>query len=429
MTQRPFSAPLSSGGGDLSGLTVGVVDPKSAGVFILQRLMERNAECVAILTRDFAGTSMALPACCRQTDADFIAKLDQAGLDAIIPGAESGVHLAEVLASRFGLPGNDATTTDKRRNKTRMMEAVQASGIDSCAQKRCASVAACLAWAEGRDFPLVVKPESSDGSDLVRICKDRLSLEHHAAFILDHGDKYANNTGGVLVQEFMRGVEHTVDGVMSEAGLTVFAVGRYHKLDRKEAMIYGRIDFHAPQYPTIDPRLLAYCEAVAKAVDITVGAVHAEIMLTARGPLLVEIAARAHGGIGAGVIDSIIRPSFIDALIDAALPPREGPSSTTVLPVSPKKIRAASVCFLIAQGCGVLSDIPGQAVIESLPSFKMAHWLVDRGGTIAQTVDLVTCPAMIELSHSDPAVIETDMARIRDLERDNAVFTIDETTQ
>ncbi|MEG9883377.1 MAG: ATP-grasp domain-containing protein [Hyphomicrobiales bacterium] len=422
MTRHSPSPPRSLDGRDLSGLAVGVVDPNSAGAFIAKRLMERNADCVAIFTRDFEGTESVFPAIYRQTDPDFIAKLDRVGLNAVIPGAESGVRLAEELASRFGLPGNDPKTTDKRRNKTRMMAVVQANGIEICAQRRCDSVRACLAWAEKVGFPVVVKPEASSGSDLVRICHDRRCLERHAAFILEHGDKYANNTGGVLVQEFMRGVEHTVDGIMSAAGLTVFAVGRYRKLDREGAMIYDRIDFHAPNDPAIDPRIIAYCETVARAVDIEVGAVHAEIMLTASGPLLVEIAARAHGGIGACVIDSNIQPSFLDALIDASLPSRQRGRD----PLTIRKIRAASVCFLGNERCGLLSDIPGRKVIESLPSFVKACWLVRRGEAIAETVDLVTCPAMIELSHDNPAIVETDIARIRDLERQNLIFTMED---
>lgn len=176
MTRRTSPPLQSPDGRDLSGLTVGVVDPNSAGVFIAKRLVERNADCVGIFTRDFEGTDRTFSALYRQTDPDFISKLDRAGLNAVIPGAESGVRLAEELASRFGLPGNDPKTTDKRRNKTRMMAAVQADGLAICAQKRCDSVQDCLTWAETAGFPVVVKPEASSGSDLVRICHDRRCL-------------------------------------------------------------------------------------------------------------------------------------------------------------------------------------------------------------------------------------------------------------
>jgi biotin carboxylase len=400
--------------------SIGVVDPTSAGYFIARRLVERNLNCVGIFTSNPGTPDIDFYRTYRQSEKDFTSSMDGAHLAAVIPGAESGVRLAEGLASRLNLKGNNPLTTDKRRNKTHMAEALRSHSIDVCRQARCGSLEDCLAWAEGTGFPVVVKPEASSGSDLVRVCHSQLQLIEHATAILMGSDKYGQNTNAVLIQEFMAGDEYTVDGVVSDGTLTVFAIGKYRKIDRQGAVIYDKIDFHAFDDLTIDPRIIPYCERVTNAVGVVVGPVHIEIMLTARGPLLVEIAARAHGGIGTSVIDSNFQPSFVDAIIDAYDLSEDRPRDRTLV----RRKRAASICFLIANHSGRLAGIPGRDAIQALRSFVEVRWFVGQGQTINKTVDLASCPALIELSHKDPAIIEGDIGLVRELEQNGAMLEI-----
>ncbi|WP_265644504.1 ATP-grasp domain-containing protein [Verminephrobacter aporrectodeae] len=402
-----------------TNITVAIVDPTSAGHFIAQRALERGFLCAAIFSASAESSGMDVSWSRACTDKDFDALIARDAYDAIIPGAESGVCLAEELAARFGLAGNDPETSAWRRNKTAMAQAVREAGIALCRQARCGCLADCIAWAEATGYPVVVKPEASSGSDLVRVCEARDALARHASTILDGVDKYGKNTCGVLVQEFMVGDEYTVDGVVSNQVLTVFAIGKYRKINRDGAMVYDRIDFFAPDDPALDARMRSYCEAVARAVGVRVGPVHIEVMLTASGPLLVEIAARAHGGMGASVIDANFSPSFIDAIIDSYLP--ESCIGETLRIIRKK---TACIAFLISDRAGTLVATPGAEAIRSLTSFVREKWFVAPGNRISRTVDLATCPALFELSHDDPETLEADIRRIRELERSAALWEI-----
>lgn len=419
MNVRMETCGFQHGANSKKVVTVGIVDPSSAGYFIAKRALERGLNCVAIFSSKATPTDIDFSWSRERADAEFDSLVAQDSYDAIIPGAESGVWLGEELSWRLGLTGNDPKTTAWRRNKTAMANAVRDAGITVCRQARCGSVEDCVAWADATGYPVVVKPEASSGSDLVRVCQTEQDLSKNAALILNSADKYGQNTHGVLIQEFMIGDEYTVDGVVSNDALTVFAVGKYRKINRDGSMIYDKIDFLAPTDPTIDTRILSYCEAVTRAVGVHVGPVHIEIMLTANGPLLVEIAARAHGGIGTSVIDASFAPSFINAIIDSYI---SRPASNDETQISQR--RAASIAFLISDRTGSLVAAPGAETIRSLPSFVKSKWFVMPGEDIRKTVDLATCPALVELSHEDPSVVEADIRRIRELERSGAMLEI-----
>ncbi|MGG7518156.1 ATP-grasp domain-containing protein [Allorhizobium undicola] len=401
-------------------LKIGVVDPSSGGYFIARRILERGFECVAISSSGVTSSDLNFTAALHAGDTGFETDVLRHDFHALIPGAESGVRLCESLAKNLGLKGNDPTTTEQRRSKTVMAQAVRAAGIALCRQARCNTTADCLAWADSIGFPIVIKPEASSGSDLVKVCQTQDELLAHAALILSGRDKYGQNTQGVLLQEFMVGDEYTVDGVVTDGKLTIFAVGRYRKINRDGSMIYDKIDFFPPNHPSLDPRLLTYCEAVTHAVGARVGPVHIEVMLTEDGPLLVEIAARAHGGIGTSVIDANFRPSFIDAIIDAYLP-----GETSALSAAIEQKKAASIAFLISDRPGTLKSMPGASFLASLPSFVRMKQFVQPGEDIARTIDLATCPALVELAHPDPAVIEADILRIRATEQAGKMLEVE----
>ncbi|WP_265654094.1 hypothetical protein [Verminephrobacter aporrectodeae] len=101
-----------------TNITVAIVDPTSAGHFIAQRALERGFLCAAIFSASAESSGMDVSWSRACTDKDFDALIARDAYDAIIPGAESGVCLAEELAARFGLAGNDPQTTAWRRNKS-----------------------------------------------------------------------------------------------------------------------------------------------------------------------------------------------------------------------------------------------------------------------------------------------------------------------
>jgi hypothetical protein len=56
---------------------------------------------------------------------------------AIIPGAETGVELAEMLAKRYGTRSNNEIQLENRRNKYGMQECLRKANIRSVTQRLC----------------------------------------------------------------------------------------------------------------------------------------------------------------------------------------------------------------------------------------------------------------------------------------------------
>jgi len=95
---------------------------------------------------------------------------------AVLPGAETGVELADRLAVRAGTRNNGTDLTLARRNKYVMGETVRAAGVRAVRQQRAtewATVKAFLDEWQPSPFLAVVKPIQSAGSDDVFKCPKR----------------------------------------------------------------------------------------------------------------------------------------------------------------------------------------------------------------------------------------------------------------
>jgi biotin carboxylase len=155
---------------------------------------------------------------------------------AVIPGAETGVELADRLSARMGLRSNGEEGSLARRNKYDMGEKVRAAGVRAVKQRLCRSEAELLAffieefgvaltgsssgymynsasYSSPDGFRCVVKPVQSAGTDHVFLC-DSID-EALTAFASIHG--HVNGLGlvndGALVQEFLAGKEYVIDKV------------------------------------------------------------------------------------------------------------------------------------------------------------------------------------------------------------------------
>ncbi|WP_172384709.1 glutathione synthetase [Streptomyces sp. MNP-20] len=79
------------------------------------------------------------------------ARLSRLGVRAVIPGSPAGTELADRLAHRLGLPGNDPTTTDLRRDTGWSSAALRDAGITAPLSIRTSRLAEALTWAAATD--------------------------------------------------------------------------------------------------------------------------------------------------------------------------------------------------------------------------------------------------------------------------------------
>jgi hypothetical protein len=172
--------------------------------------------------------------------------------------------------------------------------------------------------------------------------------------------------------------------------------------------------------------LIPYVRGVLDALEFKNGPSHAEVMMTPDGPCLVEMNCRAHGG------DANWRPlcraltggySQVEATVDCYLDVAEF-TRLPSQPVSPFKASGQEV-ILVSCSRGVVKATPGFEEIKALPSFVYLETGVKPGTHVDYTIDLFTGIGSVILMHHDPEVLEKDVERIREMERENQLFVFE----
>lgn len=169
--------------------------------------------------------------------------------------------------------------------------------------------------------------------------------------------------------------------------------------------------------------LIAYTRRTLDALEIKHGPTHAEVMMTADGPCLVEMNCRAHGG------DGNWRPlgraltggySQVEATVDAFLDPSSFKKIPDV-PCTPFKASGQEV-ILVSFSQGKVKSTPGYEVIKHLPSFLCLESGIKEGSQVDYTVDLLTGIGSVIVMHKDPEVVKHDIDFMRYMETINGLF-------
>jgi hypothetical protein len=214
-------------------MAVAIVDPFSTGAHLAAGVCAMGYKCIRIFSiwdspvaaLVMEGVNVDFDATVQHNDTeddqnkatdDTVDQLKQLPFPivAVLPGAETGVELADRLSARMGLRSNGESGSLARRNKYYMGEAVREAGVRAVKQKFCTEereLHLFLADLEvhqrnkNEAFKCVVKPVQSAGTDDVFLCDTK--EEAITAFKRIKGK--INGLGlyndGALAQEFLKG--------------------------------------------------------------------------------------------------------------------------------------------------------------------------------------------------------------------------------
>ncbi|SNU02003.1 carbamoyl-phosphate synthase large subunit [Ruaniaceae bacterium KH17] len=146
-----------------------------------------------------------------------------------------------------------------------------------------------LAAASGVGFPLILKPADSSGSRGVTRVDSADELEPAYVYACRHSP-----TGHVIAQQFLRGAEFSVEGFCIGATPRIVAItdkvttGPPH---------FVEVGHSQPSALSPDDRRCVNDTVMraARALRLSDCAIHAEIMMTADGPRIIEVGARLGG--------------------------------------------------------------------------------------------------------------------------------------
>jgi biotin carboxylase len=212
---------------------------------------------------------------------------------AVIPLSDFGVRSAAAVAEALGLTGLRPDEAEQMTRKSCMRRQWDLRGVPSVRWRLVASAGEALRAAdELATWPLIVKPDDSrgGGSRGVTVVESRVEL---CAAVETALACYAG--GGVVIEEFVRGIEHSVETFTFGGETRVLAVS-----DKVKSPLPYRVDLSVV-YPTrVDGERLdaiaAACRAAVCAMGIRSGPAHVELCTTDAGPRLFELGARCGGG-------------------------------------------------------------------------------------------------------------------------------------
>lgn len=345
----------------------------------------------------------------------LVARLAAQQPAAVLTGSEFGVELADLLAARLGLPGNDPATSAARRDKSLMAERVGEAGLPVAAQLRTSSLPRALAWFKARGGASVVaKPLDSAGSDNVFICHDARQLQAAIESILGATNLMMLNNQSVLLQEYLSGDEYVINSVSHGGEHWITDVWKCTKTFAADGRkIYDREDLLPAEAREL-PAILDYVEGVLDALGIVHGPAHTELILTANGPRLLETGARLSGLACPPALQAATGNDQVALTCLSYVQPQQ-------LAQWPKRYRLlqhARGLNLIAHRPGVFAQSTARQRLEALPSFHNVRFRFGDGARIAPTVDLNSSPGAVFLLHPQLERIDADYDAWRGWERD-----------
>lgn len=329
-------------------------------------------------------------------------------------GAETGVDLAESLAAMLGLPGNDPALPGARRDKAVMAHHLRRRGLDApdgiCTRSR----AAAVTWAVRRgQWPVVAKPVASAATDHVLVCTDGTSLARAFDGIVGARNVLGRRNEAVLVQEFLAGTEFVVNSVSRAGRHHVAEVWRYVKRPVPGGSVVYDFEETLPAGEPLAAVAAGYVRRALDALGVRSGPAHSELMLTARGPVLLETGARLPGMVLPQVMDAHFGVSQVRLAVRAVVDP-EGFDRMIGTPyVTRGHLRNV---FLISHAEGVLAADEQFRLLSRLPSFAGMSIGARAGARLRPTDDLWSSPGHVYLAAEDADAVAADHARIRELE-------------
>lgn len=414
MTQQP-SVPVAV-----------IVDGYSSGNFLPAAFARLGADVVHVQSTAELMPSMLAPNLAEYRENHVAA--DPAGVErvlerlralgpvAVLAGQEPGVPLADLLAERLGLPGNGSALSRARRDKFRMIETVRAAGLRCARQFKSSDVEDVVQWARSENrFPVVVKPLSSASTDNVYVCRTLAEVARAASTVLSARDIFDLPNTEALIQSYLDGVEYIVDTVSVDGRHHVVGVWQYEKqMLASGKNIYDRDVLQDPRATPV-PELVAYIGEVLDALNIRQGASHAEVMVTAEGPALVELGARLNGNMNPGFHDICIGANQADLMALAYVRPDEFLRDYADRVYTRRQ--HAAVHNTSTALAGVVESVDETVVdkIAGLPSVHLVSVKLGPGSRIRPTVDLLSSPLRIFMTGTGAEVLRDDHRAIGDL--------------
>lgn len=392
-----------------------IVYPEESGTLLAPAFLKHNIECLCI-TRQQTLT-------CEINRKDYhaiipnkgelstlLATLKEYPLLCVLPGSERGVPVADQISAKLNLLSNAHQHAEARCNKSIMAKTAHDAGLKVPTQTPVESETQLNALiSNGLDWPVILKPATSMGSEDVNLCANAEELHHAFKSVLNTENRLGRKNRQCIVQEYLKGTEYAIDTVSYAGSHHVTAIWRYHK---SSDQIIGIVPFNSKQLLNengpIQQLLLSYTYQLLDALGIQYGPAHAELVIENNIVQLMEIGARLHGGTPAmQMSDACSGQSQVDLCATAYANPKIFLKKQSTLY---KLFTHGEIVLLIAPHDGLRINAACVETISALPSVES----IDVDTTTTHSQGQIV--GLIRLKHVSRHTMASVLKSIRDME-------------
>jgi len=276
--------------------------------------------------------------------------------------SEVSMYAMGRINEELGLKGIDSATAIRATNKEKMRRAFEAAGAPSPESVGARTREEALVAAERIGLPVIIKPSRNSGSRGVsRLTLDDGRDEITRAFDYAIGESRDNS---VVVEQYVEGPEFSVEILVWDGQSHVLAVTDKETTGAPHFVETGHCE---PSRQPEETRVAIENTAIqgVKALGIDWSAVHAEIKLSPRGPMLIEIGARMGGDfIATELVPRSTGIDMTEGTINLALgrepdlTPRHEPQGASIRYLTPRAGRVVSI-----EGIERARRMPGVCIV------------------------------------------------------------------
>ena len=272
---------------------------------------------------------------------------------------------------RLGLHGIDYATAIRSTHKGEMIKAFDSAGLPIPRYFLPETVGDAVNLGKTLGFPMICKPVDNSGSRGVSLVCTSDELTEAVRYGTEN-----SVSGKVILEEYLVGKEVSAEVIVWQGEATVLAVT--DKLTTGAPHFVETGHSQPSRLPVADVKKVEkLAKDAVKAVGITTGAAHVEIMVTENGAFLIELGARMGGDcITTHLVPLSTGVNMIKANINVALgnPPR----------VTPRFNRGAAIRYVLPEP-GTIKSIDGAQIAECMSGVKCVE-IMKRAGETAGAV-------------------------------------------
>lgn len=302
---------------------------------------------------------------------------DEHPLLAVVGADEETTLLAAAASRALGLPHNPPEAVATTRSKYRLRRTLQEAGLPNPEFRLVPADGDPATTARKAPYPCVLKPTFLSASrGVIRADDPDSFIAAHRRIATILADPELRRRGGeeaeaILVEGYVPGEEYAVEGILSEGKLHVLAL--FDKPDPLEGPTFEETIYVTPSRapePT-RRRILDTVHRAVAAVGLREGPTHAEVRVNEEGVYLLDLAARAIGGLCPRVLRFGTGLSLEELILLHAL--GEDPSAYR------RESTAAGVMMIPIPRGGILRQVRGLEEARAVPGIDEVTVSIPRG--------------------------------------------------